>query len=143
MAASRAQGLLGRPERFAAARRTHDEQVHRIEARGSQCGRIRQVRRADPDGALTRAREPGKRRQNERELADACRVSEELAQSRTWPAATGEFLIEAGKAARHGIQIGAERSAAPQDVALQQLVEGAHTVFSYSIGALARLATGF
>ena len=101
------------------------------------------MRRAHPDDALTRAREPGKRRQNERKLADAFRVSKELAQSRTWPAATGEFLIEAGKAARDGIQTGAERPAAPQYVALQQLVEDAHTVFSYSIGALATLATGF
>ena len=143
MAASGAQGLLRGPQRLAPACRADDQQIHEIDAGRGERGRIWLVRRGYPDSVLALASELRERRQDERELADAFSVGEALAQSGARPAAARQLGIEDGKAARHGIEACARSSAAPEDVALQQMLEGAHTVFSYSIGALARLSVRF
>ena len=78
MAASRAQRLLRRPEGVAPAEGLHEQQIRQINAAGSQRGRVRDVRRRDPDGALAGAREAGERRQKEREFADAGLLGQDL-----------------------------------------------------------------
>src|SRR6185295_1436710 len=102
----------------------------------NQGGRIGDVRRRDPHGALAGASQAGECRQKKRQLADAGLVSKDLRKPLAWPAAAGKLVVEGGEAARQRGSALDERAPAPHRMPLQDLLEGAHTVFSYSNGRL-------
>lgn len=122
MAASGAQNLLGCPQRIAPPGRPHYREVGEIDARGRQRGRVRQVRRREPDDALAGPRKRGERRQHELQLAYAFAPAEELAQRTRRPAAAGKLAIERGEAGGQGRRRGGKRSPAPDRMPLQDLV---------------------
>jgi len=139
VAASRAQRLLARPERITPARRLHDQEIRKIDAARCPGRRIRKVRRRDDDDALAGARQPGEGGNYDRELADAGLIDEKLGEPLPRPAASRQLRVERRETARHGANPQCRRAATPDCVALQDFVEGAHTVFSYSIGAVGKV----
>lgn len=142
VAASRAQRLLGGPQGMAPARRLHDEKMHEVDARGRQRRRIRHMRCGDPDGTLASARQARQCREEKLQLADADRIGQQLAQPVPRPAAAWKLGIEDVMAAGDSVAGRRERgAAAPDGLPLQKVVQGAHTVFSYSISrrAMGRL----
>ena len=137
VAASGAQRLLRGPERIAAAARVCDQEVRQIHSRGSERGRIWDMGRAEPDGAVTRAGERRQRRQHQLELADARFVRQELSQPLARPTASREHGVEGRETRGQRSHRLGESAAAPDRVVLENGIEShgtrTHTVFSYSI----------
>ena len=96
VAASRAQHLLGGPQRIALSSRAHHRELREIDARGCQRRRIREVRRSKPDHALSGPCKRRQRRKDERELADALMRAKELGEHPGRPSSAGQGLIQIG-----------------------------------------------
>ncbi len=80
------------------------------------------------------ARQRGERGQDEPQLPYAALIAEELCQRLARPAASRQLGVEGREAGREGGNLPGKRTAAPDWLPLQDCIEGAHTVFSYSIG---------
>ena len=146
MAAPGAQCLLRRPERIAAARRGGDQELREIEPGGSQRGRIRNLRRTDPQDAVTGACQRRQRRQYEPELADTRLIGQELGEPLARPAASGQLDVQGRETRGLRRNVPGQSPAAPHRVALQDGIESlgtkTHTVFSYSMEGLTRPLSG-
>jgi len=125
-AASRAQHLLRGPERVAPARRAHHGKICKVDARGGERGRIRQVRRRQPDHALARRGQRGERRHQDLQLADSFTGAENLGQRPARPAASGKLTVERAVSGRHDLGRTHERRAAPDGMPLQDVFESRH-----------------
>lgn len=126
MAACRTQHLLGRPQGIAPPRRAHQHQLGEIDAAGGKCGRIRKMRRREPDDAFAGPRKRGERRQHELQLADARTPDEKLGQRAGGPAAAGKLAVEHIEAGGHGTCNGGQPSATPDWMPLENVVECRH-----------------
>ena len=82
------------PERIAARDGAHDGELRQIDAGRGQRRRVREVGRREPHHALSRPGQRGKRRQRERELADAFMVAKELGENPGGPPAAGQRAVE-------------------------------------------------
>src|SRR4051812_23378318 len=93
-AGSRAQHLLGCPKRVSPAWRAYHGKVSEVDAgRGKRRG-IRQMRRREPDDALTGRGQRCERRHHDLQLADASKATENLGQRPARPTAAWELTIE-------------------------------------------------
>ena len=146
MAAPGAQCLLRRPERIAAARRRGDQELREIEPRGSERGRIRNMRRTDPQGSITSAYQCRQRRQYEPELADTRLIAQKLGERLARPAASGELGVQGRETRGLRRNVPDQSPAAPHRVPLEDCIKSlgtkTHTVFSYSIGGVTRPLSG-
>ncbi len=109
----------------------HDGEARKVDTRRGERGRVRQVRRRQPDDALAGPGQPGERRQHELQFADAVPGAEDLAQPAGRPAAARQLAIERGKAAGNGcngaLHGAGQRAAAPDGVPLQDLFQAGHS----------------
>ena len=126
MAGPGAQHLLRRPERIAPARRMDHGEMREIDARRSERGCIRQVRRREPHDPLPGRGKPGEGRQHELELADSFLQAEDFGQGSGRPAAARQAAVKLGVACGNGLGYGRQRLAAPDRMLLQDFVQGGH-----------------
>lgn len=106
MTASGAQDLLRCPQCITAPGGAQDHQISEVHTRGSQRGRIGQVRRRKPGHALLALRERSKCGQHELQLAEAFLAGKDLGQRTNRPAATRQLAIEFGVAGGNSIRAG-------------------------------------
>src|SRR4051812_6111777 len=126
MAACRTQYLFGRPERIAPSRRAHHHQLSEIDTTGGERGRVRKMRRREPDDALAGPRKRGHRRQHELQLADARAADQKLGQRPGGPAAARKLAVERIEAGGHRACQGRQPSAAPDWMPLENVVQCRH-----------------
>jgi len=136
VAAPGAQRLLCRPERVTPAWSAHQREVGEIDAGGRERGRIRQVRRREPDDALARRGQANESRQHQPELADAFQVAKDLGQRARRPAAAGELGVQRRMAGGHRRGSLNMAAAAPYRRVPENLLQGGshrYTDYIYSI----------
>ncbi len=126
MAGTGAQHLLRRPEGVAPAGRAHHGKVCEIDPRGGQGGRVRQMRRRQPDDALPSGSKSRQRRQHELQLADSLLETEDLGQRPRRPAAPRQFPVEVDITRGNRWGNRRERLATPNRMLLQKSFEGRH-----------------
>ena len=113
-----AQHLLRRPQGVPSPRRAHHGELREIDSGGGERGRIRQVRRRQPDDALARGGKPRERGKRKLQLADAFLRTKDLGEPPDRPAAAGQLTIEIGVTRGNGTGKSCRRGAAPDLVAL-------------------------
>jgi len=126
MAAAGAQGLLGGPQRIAPAGGTHHRKLGQVDPRRRQRGRIGQMGRGQPYHPLASPRQGPKRRQEERQLANALLAAQDLRQGPARPSPAGKFAIKGLEARRHCRRGQLRRAAKPDGMLLEDVVEGRH-----------------
>ena len=94
-----------------------NQQAREIDPSRLQRRGIKQIWRgnANQPGQFV-TREPGQRRQQQAQLADAATQRQELGQTTTRPAATGQLAVEIGEARRHAGQRCPGQRIAPPDI---------------------------
>lgn len=127
MAGTGAQHLLRRPEGVAPAGGAHHGKMRQIDARGGQGGRVRQMRRRQPDDALPGGSQSRQRRQHKLQLADALLQAHDLGQRPRRPAASRQFPVKVDVTRGNGWGNRCERLAAPDGVMLKERFEGRHS----------------
>ena len=140
MAGSGAQHLLRRPQGIAPARRTHDRQMRQIDACGSQRGCIRQMRRGEPDDALSGSGQRREHGKHELQLPHPIAPAEDLGERADRPAAARQFPVELGVTRGNRFGNSGQRGAAPDGMLLQDVFDGDHGIlYFYTVsGAMAR-----
>src|SRR5882762_7188794 len=136
MAGARSQRLFSGPQAVAAPGCPNHGQAGKIDTGGGERGRIRQVRRREPDHALARGGQRSERRQQQPQLADPLLQAEDLSELAGRPAAPWELAVQDCKPAGDGGSMRKGFSAAPDGMPLEDVIESDHdTVFLYSITA--------
>ena len=94
-----------------------NQQAREIDSSRLQCRGIQQIWRgnADQPGQFV-TREPGQRRQQQAQLADAATQRQKFGHTTTRPATTGQLAVEIGEARRHAGQRSPEKRIAPPDI---------------------------
>ena len=124
VAGTGAQDLLRGPQGIAAPGRMHHGEMRQVDAGGGERGRVRQVRRREPDDALPGCGQAGERGQEQLELADALLQPEDFGQRAGGPASPGQVPVEVGVAGGNRGGEGRKRLAAPDGLLLQDFFEG-------------------
>src|SRR6267378_4873368 len=126
MAGARSQRLFSGPQAVAAPGCPHYGQAGEIDTGGGERGRIRQVRRREPDHALARGGQRSERRQQQPQLADPLLQAEDLGEPAGRPAAPRQLAVQDRKPAGDGGSTRRGCSAAPDGMPLEDIFESHH-----------------
>ena len=126
VARSGAQHLFRRPQRIPPPRRTHHGQLREVDPGGGERRGIRQMRRGEPDDALSGIGQPHERRQADLELADSLLRAQDFRQGADRPAAAGQFPVK--RRITRGYRAGKppRRGAAPDGMGFEETFESRH-----------------